>query len=130
MTLLQWRDEFSIGEPSVDHEHRQLISLINEFYDTYLENSSLETRLEFLGETYAMISAHFALEEKLMREFHYDQYEDHKADHEQLLDQLRDIMDAEEDDRGVDDKALGTRLERWFFDHFKDKDARLHGRLG
>ena len=28
MTVLQWREEFSVGIEEVDHEHRELIELI------------------------------------------------------------------------------------------------------
>ena len=29
MALIQWRDEYSVGVADVDHEHQQLIALIN-----------------------------------------------------------------------------------------------------
>ena len=30
MKLIEWRDKFQLGIPAVDHEHRELINLINE----------------------------------------------------------------------------------------------------
>ena len=65
-----------------------------------------------------------------MRDYHYDEFDAHKADHERLLDQLRDIMDAVEVDNEVDDDELSTVLEHWFARHFQTHDARLHGKLG
>jgi hemerythrin len=130
MKFLEWNDKFSVGVASVDHEHRQLIELISAFQRMIGEEESVDLKLEYLGETYAQISAHFALEEKLMRYFQYERYEDHKSDHEKLLDQLRDIMDATEDDREIDNGALGEALESWFSRHFQEKDAHLHGKLG
>lgn len=130
MKYLQWNDKFSVGVASVDHEHRQLIELISDFQRKIGAEDSLELRLDYLGETYAKISAHFALEEKLMRDSQYDRYQDHKSDHEKLLDQLRDIMDATEDDRDIDNNALSTALEAWFSRHFQEMDAHLHGKLG
>ncbi len=62
-----------------------------------------------------------------MREKTYDQYPDHKTDHERLLDDIRDIMDAYEDGTYAERKeAFAERLQHWFVDHFKTKDARLH----
>jgi len=43
-----------------------------------------------------------------------------------LLDELRDIMDAVEDDGSYDESRLADDLERWFTEHFKTHDARLH----
>ena len=37
---------------------------------------------------------HFALEERIMRDSGYSEYEDHKDDHEELLDEIRDLMDG------------------------------------
>ncbi len=130
MTLLEWKDDFSIGNPSVDHEHRQLVEQINAWYVSLRDDGSIDTRLDFLGEVFAKISAHFALEEKLMRDSGYDQLVEHKAEHEELLDQLRDTMDAEEKKEDYDDEALGEWLQHWFSEHFQTQDARLHGKLG
>ena len=128
--LLQWKKEFSVGVPSIDHEHQELIELINELY-TELESGQSDTTVtDFLGEIYAQISAHFALEEMMMREHRYDQYDEHKIDHERLLDDIRDMIDDYQDQRSVDDRDLSSRLDSWFSGHFKTHDARLHRRLG
>ena len=124
-----WRDEFSLGVPAIDHEHQELIALINEIF-VRIEAGEKETVGDDLGEIHARISAHFALEEQIMREENYDQLDDHKADHEHLLDDIREIMDSYEDGSYGDRKdAFADRLQRWFVDHFKTKDARLHRRL-
>jgi len=130
MSLIEWNDRFSVGVASVDHEHRELIELINGFQHKIEHDDSVDGKLEYLGETLALILAHFALEEKLMRDSRYDEYGEHKADHEELIEQLRDIMDAVEDDQDIDNDDLGTALERWFSRHFQTHDARLHGKLG
>jgi len=130
MSLIEWNDKFSVGVASVDYEHRELIELINGFQLKIEQDDTVDGKLEYLGETLALILAHFALEEKLMRDSTYDAYGEHKADHEELIDQLRDIMDAVEDDQDIDNDELGSVLERWFSRHFQTHDARLHGKLG
>jgi hemerythrin len=129
MSLINWKDEFSVGVPDVDHEHQQLIALINELHEKMLSPDRDVAIEEFLGEIYAQISAHFALEEKIMRERRYDQYEDHKEDHERLLDEIRDIMDEYEENSAFSDEALANALQVWFTEHFKTRDARLHSHL-
>jgi hemerythrin len=68
----------------------------------------------FLGEIYARISAHFALEEKDMQARAYPERPAHKADHERLLDDLRDIMDEVHDQGVLDDAGFrsGSRVVR------------------
>jgi len=61
-----------------------------------------------------------------MRELKYDQYEDHKEDHERLLDSIRDIMDDYMDVSTLDEDKFGDCLNKWFTDHFSTKDVRMH----
>jgi hemerythrin-like metal-binding protein len=131
MALIGWRSEFETGVPAVDHEHRELVGLINELHAALEAGADKDRVGRFLGEVFARISAHFALEETIMRKHRYDAYLEHKADHEKLLDDLRDIMDAHAADRYFDyEQALATAVRDWFVDHFKTKDARLHRKLG
>ncbi len=127
MALIEWRDEFSVGVPAVDHEHRELLELINDAHSGLGAGDDGVTA--FLGEIYVKIAAHFALEERIMRDRHYDQYREHKADHEKLLDDLRDIMDAYEIKHRYDEAQLAERLGSWFGLHFRTHDARLHKHL-
>jgi hemerythrin len=129
MGLLEWRDEFCIGIPEVDHEHRELIALINALHRRLTAPGDPSGVGEFLGELHGQIAAHFALEEKVMRNRRYAELESHKADHERLLDEIRDIMDGYELHRRYDPGALGTALDAWFTEHFRTHDARLHHAL-
>ena len=130
MALIDWKKEFEIGIPAVDHEHQEIIALINKLHDAMSGDNATISVIDFLGEIYTHISAHFALEEKIMQSHKYDQYTDHKSDHERLLDELRDIMDDYEENAYFSDKEFATHVERWFTDHFKTRDARLHKHLG
>ncbi len=129
MTQLLWSDDFSVGVASIDYEHKELVTLINEICQA-LETNPGESKHELLGELFAKISAHFALEEKIMRDHRYDRYKQHKADHEKLLDDLRDIMDSHEDSGRTSAEKLVKALGDWFGVHFKTEDARLHRHLG
>lgn len=131
MALIEWKDAFKVGIDSVDHEHRALIDLINDLHGKLGPDAEREAVIRVLGEIFARISAHFALEEAIMREKGYDEFAAHKADHERLLDEIRDIMDDVETEAGIDlDAVLSARLERWFTVHFQSFDARLHRHLG
>ncbi|MFY9624264.1 MAG: bacteriohemerythrin [Rhodoplanes sp.] len=129
MALLEWKDRYSVGIAAVDHEHKELIDLINRLYDQWVKGGPRGSVEGFFGDLYKGISAHFALEERFMRERGYDQLTAHKNDHERLLDEIRDIMDDFVDEEQTA-SALSGRLEAWFSRHFETHDARLHHKLG
>lgn len=130
MSLITWKDEFNIGIPSVDFEHRELIGLINELHDTMCRGTDSDRVALGLGEIFARISGHFALEESLMREAGYEFFAEHKQDHELLLDELRDLMEQVELAGDFDHALLSRDLDRWFSEHFRTHDAKLHRRFG
>jgi len=125
--LIAWREEFSIGVPAVDREHQEMIQLINKAHDALCRQDGFEvSAIEFLGEIYDKISAHFSREEKIMIESHYDQYVDHKSDHKRLLDDILDIMENIKNQTYYNEQIFSQQLNVWFGNHFKTKDARLH----
>ena len=126
MSLIAWREEFTIGLPDVDHEHRELIAMINALHESLGPAADVERIIAALGEIQARIAAHFALEEREMRRLNYISVTEHKDDHERLLDDIMDIMAAVESPADYDPEAFGRRLSRWFTDHFRTHDARLH----
>jgi len=129
MTLLTFKPEYSVGIDSMDFEHQQMIRLINEIYEEIKDRRDPESIERFLGEVHAAISMHFALEEKIMRNAGYAEYEDHKDDHEDLLDQIHEMIDVFHEDKDRGFEVLQGRLSDWFTVHFSTFDARLHGKL-
>lgn len=130
MSLLQWKPAYSLAIPSVDLEHREMIAMINECHRHIEDRTDPETIDRYLGEIYVGIGAHFALEERLMRRSGYAEYQAHKQDHEDLLDQIRDLMDLYVEDNDLGRQQLQEKLSDWFGRHFSTFDARLHDKLG
>lgn len=130
MAALEWKPEYSVGIESVDHEHRELIDLVNRIGEALVAERPVDEVEQAFGELFRAISSHFALEERFMREHGYDQLAQHKADHERLLDELRDIMDDYREGGDAPVERFTRAVEAWFAVHFKTHDARLHSRLG
>jgi hemerythrin len=130
MALLQWKDQYSVGIEAVDYEHKELINLINRLHAEFSSKGVSSSVEAFFGDLLKAISAHFALEERFMLEHNYDQLAQHKADHERLIDELRDIMDDDLRTEDITSSKLPQRLDAWFSRHFETHDARLHKAFG
>ncbi len=130
MALIEWREEFCTGIRGVDYEHEALIGQINAVYELIEQNSDKDLVIDSLGEIYGSISAHFTLEEQMMQRHGYDQYAEHKAEHDRLLDEIRDITEEFEVTVDLDKAAFQQKLADWFQLHFKTHDSRLHNMAG
>jgi hemerythrin len=128
--LIEWKESYRTGLEEVDHEHRELIELINRLYEQLHDRQAPLSVPAFFGDLNRAITAHFALEERHMREHRYDQLREHKGEHERLLDEIRDLMDRYETTTDVRPESLGKALDDWFTGHFRTHDSRLHQMLG
>lgn len=127
MALLEWQENFCTGIESVDYEHELLVSLIDNAYEQLGNNPSREMVIAFLGVISSTFSSHFALEEAIMRQHGYGDYEAHSAGHRELMQQLDAIRESVESDEKFDPLTLRETLVSWFISHFRVDDARFHG---
>lgn len=125
MELMHWDEKYCVGLPEIDDEHRNLVRSVNELHAAIEARMDREEIKAFFAKVNREVSAHFEHEERLMREHQYQGYEEHRADHQRLLEDIGDIATDFAD--GVfdydPDKALGRRLTEWFIDHVRKYDA-------
>ena len=126
MELIKWSDKFATGISGIDSEHEELINSINSFYIKQSQDSDKYELGNILNNIYGSIHAHFMLEERLMQKHGYDEYEEHKNDHANLLDDIREITIEFEKTSELDEHKLKIKLNNWFMNHFKTHDSRLH----
>jgi len=110
--LVVWNDELSVGIEEIDEQHKVLVDLLNELSLAIKEHHGNEACLAILDRLVDYTRIHFAVEESLMRIFEYEDYENHKAEHEQLI---------EEDHRKISFKLLHF-LKMWLTQHIMHSD--------
>jgi len=123
---LEWTEAYSIGIAPLDYEHRNLFSSINRLHGELDRHEDVDRIEDTLGEIHARMAAHFALEEKVMRENKYVRYAEHKAEHDALLDDLTEAMVryvAQPSDEITDD--LKGRLTAWILGHVLTRDKQM-----
>ncbi len=124
MSLSSLKENFNTGIDSLDYEHRKLVGVMEALCDSYERDESSAS--ELFGKLYTEVAAHFALEERIMREKKYALYDAHKADHEKLLDRVRFMMEAYEKGLCADcGTNLRDCLEEWLAGHVADADRGL-----
>jgi hemerythrin len=126
MSLASLKYELRTGIDSLDYEHRKLVEVMEELCVSFDNDPVTGAVSDCFGVLYARVSAHFALEEQLMREKKYAFYDTHKTDHERLLEQIRRMMEAYEEGKCADcGTNLRACLETWLADHVRTADTAL-----
>jgi hemerythrin-like metal-binding protein len=126
MTNLRSRHAEPTGVAALDHEHTQLIDTIGEICAQVTRDGGIDPVADALGLLYVRICAHFALEEKVMRQRSPELYTAHKLKYEALLDRVRIMMDAFEDGQcDFCDKSLQDCLLAVLGQHVHDEHRQI-----
>jgi hemerythrin-like metal-binding protein len=125
--VIEWNSSLSIGVPSVDAQHQELVKVFNELQDAMREGKGSEKilpTLQFLGE-YAL--KHFSTEESLMRIHRYPGYEEHRAAHDAFKADFGRLLKETESTkhRLAKTMAVSSGLLDWLFTHIKQVDKEL-----
>lgn len=127
MMRIEWTDEFKLGLPAIDTEHRELLELCNQFLDATQRDASIRDLAGILGQLILRTRAHFLAEERMLDRHNYPGLAIHKAEHERLL-TLADTLKVRYDTVGQDEeiRALTTEtaefLQSWLLDHIRSND--------
>ena len=122
---IAWRDGLSVGDSTIDGEHRLLVRRVNEL------NSALVAQLgrpEILRLTRRLLDAaatHFANEERLLRDRGYPEAEQHHLVHEALIADLFEAMDKFTDTPvSLTWLVMGLKFSRALMEHLAHEDMK------
>lgn len=127
-TLVPWSHDFLIGIAELDNEHRDLIKQFNAFTSALNEEKGISEIRQILGNIYGRLEMHFALEERVMREFKFDDFDNHKTEHNALLNELSEFIEKFKDDPTLEyEEMVGSRIGKWIVGHIMNCDKKWHG---
>lgn len=125
-TQFKWDDSFLIGIEELDHEHKLLIGDINRLHKELARHDKKSEIEKRLGDIYARMQAHFALEEHVMKENDYEFFDEHKREHDELLDNYTEYMLQFLNQPGVfSSKRIEDTLTRWIVTHIMESDKKM-----
>lgn len=84
-SLVAWSDEFNLGMPEIDAQHKVLLDLINQVWRAVVSNAGHAQTLAIVDELEKYTLTHFTAEEIFMREIDYQHFVDHKDEHQKFV---------------------------------------------
>jgi hemerythrin len=118
----QWKDEYSVGIESIDFQHKKLINLINQL-QTAVDYSTGETfEREALDELVEYTVTHFRYEEGLMEEHDYPDFEAHRAQHDDMVKKVGDVVANYKQNQDDAMKDAINFLKSWLINHINGTD--------
>ena len=124
LDLIEWDDIYSIGNQTIDLEHKNLFESINNYIIETRGGHGLEVLDKTLSAMIAYADSHFDREEKLMLRYGYKKYNKHKHEHDQFR---HDIAKYKMIIAGGDDISLEVAfyLPAWIKHHVLNVDMNM-----
>jgi len=120
-----WGDVLSVAVDEIDEDHRKLVNIFNILNHSVAEGESSDYLAAVLRELINCTVWHFSHEERLMLKYGYEEIEEHKAEHGELINSVRKLQqEILQADKPVSDKHIEF-LERWLAEHILTADMRL-----
>ena len=125
MKDLVWSKVLSVDVNEIDEDHRKLLDIFNILNHSLTDGESPEYLKAVLEELINCTAWHFSHEERLMLKYSYEEIEEHKEAHQELVKEARELQ-AKILQAGTpiseDDIEF---LERWLTAHILTDDMRL-----
>jgi len=124
MTLIKWKDEFSVSVQSLDAQHKILIEMSNELYLAMRDGKGSHVAPDVLAKLVVYARKHFDGEEKLMLQANYPEYESHKAEHEKFAAEVKNMIQQIEEGKIANSIKLLDFLQKWLQTHILTVDKK------
>lgn len=124
MKDLVWDELLSVGNDEIDDDHEKLVNLFNLLNRSVTEGAGRDYVEAVLEELINCTIWHFSHEERLMLKSRYDDYENHKSEHGELIDSVRELQQAYLQAGKLEESEFEF-LERWLTEHILVADMRF-----
>lgn len=125
MTYFVWADDMCVGSSILDHDHRQLVAIVNELHTSTSRGEGREIVGSILKKLIAYTQQHFQREEHHMEQVHYSRIADHKRQHQHLLEQVLALQARFEAGHTSVAAQVSALLRDWLSIHIRREDRQF-----
>jgi hemerythrin len=129
MPFISWSIALSVKIAMIDTQHQKLVDIINELHDAMMMGKgkdALASTFIRLGE---YTRTHFAAEEGLMKTYGYPDFTAHKAEHDRLTQQVKDLTEQLGQGKYTLTMETNLFLKEWLVNHVMGVDKKYSGYL-
>ena len=125
MKNIIWDESLSVEVDEIDEDHRKLVDLFNILSHSVAEGDTAEYVEAVLEELISCTVWHFRHEERLMLLYKYKDFEQHKTEHSDLIDGVKELQKKFHNQGKLLFNEDIEFLEDWLTGHILGHDMRL-----
>jgi len=125
--MIEWNDDLTTGNKSIDEQHRELIDRFNGLLAACNHGKGkgeIKSLLQFLGE---YVKSHFSMEEALQQRYQYPEYPLHKQEHVGFIRDFKNLQNQFDEEGATLALVIQTNqtMVDWLIRHINATDRKL-----
>ena len=129
MAFINWDDSLSIKIDSIDEQHKKLIGMINDFYDSIQNRSNNELISKLIRSMKEYTIEHFKFEENLFKQYNYSHSKEHNQEHELFVKKVKELEQKLNSGTIILSFEITSFLKDWLKKHILVSDMKYAGFL-
>jgi len=118
----EWNENLSVGVPSIDRQHKVLISLINDLHVAIEGGKGASEAKLILKKLINYAKAHFIYEESLFKGKNYVNEQEHLESHNRIKAKLAELKEKSDETDFDLSQELMNFLKNWLNNHILKED--------
>ncbi len=123
MTFIEWNKNTLVDVEKIDNQHKEMVDIINELYDS-MSIISKERVVELFHGLLEDLKYHFFTEEDYMKKYKYPGYISHKLEHDRFIRNFAEYIIKLENDEVKFDVDILNSFKNWFTNHLELNDKK------
>lgn len=123
MEMPEWRNEYAVGIPEIDAQHKHLFGIAYRLADSVRTAAGQTDLKAVIDELTSYANEHFAFEEMIMEKADYEHLMYHRKMHEFMRTRL-DLLNAQLMKGFLSEAELVEFMETWLTEHIIMEDMR------
>jgi len=124
MPAISWNDDYRVGVPELDAQHRRLFDLAKRLDAEIGLGAKRETTAQVLTQLLDYAKTHFTAEERYLAEWGYPDQLLHHSEHKAFEEKLRDFCEAFASGRHGLVSDMHDYLTEWISSHILGSDKK------
>ena len=122
--LFPWSDTYNVKIGIIDMQHKNLVKILNDLHQAMVVGHGKEQLGKILSNLIKYTQVHFKTEEDLLQSRHYPEYDQHKFEHDRLLETVLSFQGRfQRNEVGLTIEVMDF-LKNWLSKHILGTDKR------
>ncbi len=124
MAFLNWNDNLNIGIIQIDAQHKNLVNMLNQLYEAMSSGKGKDIINKIIQEMAGYTVTHFSTEEKLMQQYGYPEFVQHKKEHELFVKKVQEFKNEIQNGNLLIVSNVASFLKEWLVKHIQGTDKK------